>query len=61
MESEFVYVGDEAIIEPSGRSLRYGADLSIRYQLAKEWFLDTYLSLFKIDDEIGNYLAAENA
>jgi hypothetical protein len=28
---------------------------------AKEWFIDTYLSLFKTDEEIGNYLVAENA
>ena len=32
MDQEFVYVGDEGVIEPSGRSRRYGADLSIRYQ-----------------------------
>ena len=23
---------------------------------AKEWFIETYLELFKTDDEIGNYL-----
>ena len=27
---------------------------------AKEWFIDTYLSLFKTDTEIGNYLVAVN-
>lgn len=32
MGQEFVYVGDEAVIEPGGRSKRVGADLSIRYQ-----------------------------
>jgi len=35
-EQEFVYVGDEGIVEPSGRSLRYGVDLSMRYQ-ATDW------------------------
>ncbi len=34
-EQEFVYVGDEGIVEPSGRSRRMGIDLSLRYQLNK--------------------------
>ncbi|MGB1033179.1 MAG: TonB-dependent receptor domain-containing protein, partial [Flavobacteriales bacterium] len=32
-EQEFVYVGDEGIVEPSGRSNREGIDLSLRYQI----------------------------
>ena len=28
---------------------------------AKEWFINTYLSLFEADPEIGNYLKVENA
>lgn len=32
LQQEFVYVGDEAVVEPSGRSRRYGADLGIRFQ-----------------------------
>ena len=32
LDQEFVYVGDEGVVEPSGKSRRYGADLSIRYQ-----------------------------
>jgi outer membrane receptor protein involved in Fe transport len=36
MEQEFVYVGDEAVVEPSGRTRRLGADLGIRYQ-PKSW------------------------
>ena len=32
-EQEFVYVGDEAVVEPSGRSRRLGLDLGLRYQL----------------------------
>lgn len=40
LEQEFVYVGDEAVVEASGKTQRYGADLSLRYQ-ALEWlFLD---------------------
>jgi len=32
LQQEFVYVGDEAVVEPSGKTKRLGADLSIRYQ-----------------------------
>ena len=40
-EQEFVYVGDEGIVEPSGKTKRYGADLGIRYQ-ARDWlYLNT--------------------
>jgi hypothetical protein len=40
LESEFVYVGDEAIVEPSDETIRFGLDLSLRYQLIKDLFLD---------------------
>jgi len=33
LEQEFVYVGDAAIVEPSGKSRRLGFDLGARYQL----------------------------
>lgn len=39
-EEEFVYVGDEGIIEPAGRSMRTGIDISVRYQIAKCLFVD---------------------
>ena len=32
VDQEFVYVGDEGIIEPSGRTERKGIDLGLRYQ-----------------------------
>jgi outer membrane receptor protein involved in Fe transport len=32
MQQEFVYVGDEGIVEPSGKSRRYGVDFSGRWQ-----------------------------
>lgn len=32
LEQEFVYVGDEGVVEPSGKTNRRGLDLSIRYQ-----------------------------
>ena len=40
MEEEFVYVGDAGIVEPSGRSLRMGVDISGRYQLGGSWYAD---------------------
>ncbi|QJD77304.1 TonB-dependent receptor [Spirosoma rhododendri] len=33
LQQEFVYVGDEGVVEPSGRSRRMGLDLSARYQI----------------------------
>ena len=38
LEQEFVYVGDEGIVEPSGRTRRVGVDFGIRYQLSKGLF-----------------------
>lgn len=35
LEQEFVYVGDEGVVEPSGKSRRYGLDLSTRWQVTK--------------------------
>lgn len=40
LNQEFVYVGDEGVVEPSGKSRRYGADLSIRYQPADWLYID---------------------
>lgn len=39
MEQEFVYVGDEGIVEPSGRTQRLGIDIGFRYELLKGLFL----------------------
>jgi TonB dependent receptor/CarboxypepD_reg-like domain/TonB-dependent Receptor Plug Domain len=33
LQQEFVYVGDEGIVEPNGKSRRMGLDLSMRYQI----------------------------
>ena len=40
LQQEFVYVGDEAVVEPSGKSRRYGVDLSVRYQPVKGLYMD---------------------
>jgi len=41
LEQEFVYVGDAGIVEPSGKTERFGLDLGIRYQFNDWLYLDT--------------------
>jgi hypothetical protein len=36
LEQEFVYVGDAAIVEPSGKTRRMGVEVGVRYQ-PKDW------------------------
>ncbi|MEE2800715.1 MAG: TonB-dependent receptor [Bacteroidota bacterium] len=53
LEQEFVYVGDAGIVEPSGKTRRYGIDLSARYQLNDWLFLNadaTYTKARAIDE-----------
>ncbi|WP_299390283.1 TonB-dependent receptor plug domain-containing protein [uncultured Gelidibacter sp.] len=45
LEQEFVYVGDAGIVEPSGKTERYGLDFGFRYQLSDYLFLDTDMTL----------------
>jgi outer membrane receptor protein involved in Fe transport len=40
LDQEFVYVGDEGVVEPSGQSRRYGFDLSARYQITNNLYFD---------------------
>lgn len=40
LDQEFVYVGDGGVVEPSGRTRRLGADLSLRYELLKWLYVD---------------------
>ncbi|CAM4191141.1 TonB-dependent receptor [Flavobacterium weaverense] len=40
LKQEFVYVGDEAVVEPSGKTRRLGADLSLRYQPLPWLYID---------------------
>jgi TonB dependent receptor/CarboxypepD_reg-like domain/TonB-dependent Receptor Plug Domain len=44
LDQEFVYVGDEGVIEPSGRTTRKGVDVSVRYQLNSWLFADVDLN-----------------
>ncbi|MCB0561844.1 MAG: TonB-dependent receptor, partial [Phaeodactylibacter sp.] len=60
LEQEFVYVGDEGIVEPSGQTRRYGLDFGIRYQLSDGLFFDSdvnYTIARAIDEpEAANYI-----
>ncbi len=40
LQQEFVYVGDEAVVEPSGRTQRMGIDVSARYQPTSWLYVD---------------------
>lgn len=44
-QQEFVYVGDAGIVEPSGKTRRFGLDLSARYQLNSWLFADMDINL----------------
>ena len=46
-EQEFVYVGDEGIVEPGGKTRRMGVDVSARYQITSWLFGDLDLSYTK--------------
>lgn len=44
LDQEFVYVGDEAVVEPSGKTTRQGFDLAARWQLNAWLFADVDLN-----------------
>ncbi|MDE5595785.1 MAG: TonB-dependent receptor plug domain-containing protein [Muribaculaceae bacterium] len=39
MNQEFVYVGDEAVVEPSGKSRRLGVDIGFRWEIVRNLYL----------------------
>ena len=45
LNQEFVYVGDEGVVEAGGKTRRLGFDLSARYELSKNLFADVDISL----------------
>ncbi len=47
LAQEFVYVGDAGIVEPGGRTQRYGLDISARYELMKSLFADADVNIAK--------------
>ena len=40
LEQEFVYVGDAAVVEPSGKTQRYGVEFGLRYQVTPWLYLN---------------------
>lgn len=44
LDQEFVYVGDEGVVEPGGKTARKGIDLGLRYQLGKSLFFNSDLT-----------------
>jgi outer membrane cobalamin receptor len=46
-EQEFVYVGDEGVVEPGGKTRRMGVDLSVRYQFNNWLYSDIDLNYTK--------------
>jgi outer membrane cobalamin receptor len=56
LDQEFVYVGDEGIVEPGGRTRRLGMDLSARYQPVHWLYVDVDVNYSRgrsIDDPKG--------
>jgi hypothetical protein len=47
LDQEFVYVGDEGVVEPSGKTRRAGIDFSFRYELFPWLFLDSDINVTK--------------
>jgi outer membrane cobalamin receptor len=45
LDQEFVYVGDEGVVEAGGQTRRYGFDLSARYEVANNLYADLDVSL----------------
>ena len=44
-DQEFVYVGDEGVVEAGGQTRRYGFDLSARYEVANNLYADLDVNL----------------
>ncbi|MES1219670.1 MAG: TonB-dependent receptor, partial [Bacteroidota bacterium] len=60
LQQEFIYVGDEGVVEPSGKTERKGIDLGVRYQFGKSIFFQgdfTYTHARSTEDPKGqNYI-----
>jgi len=45
LDQEFVYVGDEGVVEAGGQTRRFGWDVSLRYEIVKNLYADLDVSL----------------
>ncbi|TXE09999.1 TonB-dependent receptor [Seonamhaeicola algicola] len=57
LQQEFVYVGDAGVVEPSGKTERYGVDFGVRYQFSDHLYFNTdatYTKARSIEEDEGN-------
>jgi outer membrane receptor protein involved in Fe transport len=57
LNQEFIYVGDEAVVELAGKTWRKGAEISLRYEFSPHLFADldmNYTIGRAIDEPLGN-------
>lgn len=47
LDQEFIYVGDEGVVEAGGQTQRFGYDLTVKYEIARGLYADATLSLAK--------------
>ena len=45
LDQEFIYVGDEGVVEAGGQTQRFGIDLTARYEMFKNFFVDIDFNL----------------
>jgi TonB-dependent Receptor Plug Domain len=45
LDQEFIYVGDEGVVEAGGQTQRFGLDISGRYEIVKNLYADLDLSI----------------
>ncbi|MGB3006614.1 MAG: TonB-dependent receptor [Chitinophagaceae bacterium] len=45
MKQEFVFVGDEGVVEPGGKTQRIGWDMSLRYEVVKNLYADADITV----------------
>jgi outer membrane receptor protein involved in Fe transport len=55
LDQEFIYVGDEGIVEPGGQTRRVGLDVSARYEVIKNLFADVDLPLSPRFSSVGGF------
>ncbi len=56
LDQEFIYVGDESVVETGGRTFRRGFELSMRYEIVRNFFTDVdanYTIGRSIDNPVG--------
>lgn len=47
LDQEFIYVGDEGVVEPGGKTKRFGLDVSARYEIVPNLFADLDVNFAK--------------